>query len=235
MPAYARKHQLSNSLIYHVFNRSLNKKIIFNAQNDYFHFRKLLREYCREFKLLLYHWVIMPTHYHLLLESENPEKISKFMAGVNRAYTHYHNKVYSSSGFLWGGRFKSQAVQKERYLITCGRYIERNPVKAELINEAQAYLHSSAGFYCNGTPDDLTTEDAFYLEFGKDIETRRKAYTQFLKDFNADEEELFANLEEPLGDINFIKRLRKQNGRFMPKNEGRPLKHLFVNAANISS
>jgi putative transposase len=157
------------------------------------------------------------------------------MAGLNRAYTHYHHKVYLSSGFLWGGRFKSQAIQKERYLVACGRYIERNPVKAELANEAQAYLHSSAGFYCNGTPDDLTTEDHFYSEFGNDPETKKRTYTQFLMDFNREEEELFANLEDPLGDMNFIMRLHKQNGRFMPKNEGRPLKHLFVNAATRSS
>ncbi|MCK9595217.1 MAG: transposase [Candidatus Omnitrophica bacterium] len=235
MPAYARKHQLSNAVIYHVFNRSLNKKVIFGAPNDYFHFRRLLRDYCRKFKLSLYHWAIMPTHYHLLLEIDNPAQISRFMAGLNRAYTHYHHKVYSSSGFLWGGRFKSQAIQKERYLVACGRYIERNPVRAEFVNNAQDYLHSSAGFYCTGAADELTTEDTFYTELGNDPETKRIAYTEFLRDFNADEEELFANLEDPLGDINFITRLRKQNGRFMPRNEGRPQKHLFVNAYTGSS
>lgn len=222
MPTYARKHQLTNSLIYHVFNRSLNKKVIFSAPNDYFHFRRLLRDYCRKFKLSLYHWVIMPTHYHLLLEIADPAQISRFMAGLNRTYTHYHHKTYSSSGFLWGGRFKSQAIQKERYLVACGRYIERNPVKSELTNEAQNYLHSSAGFYCTGAPDDLTTEDTFYLEFGNNLEVRRKAYTQFLRGSDADKEELFYNLEKPLGDLDFITRLYKRDGRFLPKNEGRP-------------
>ncbi len=81
MPSYARKHQLNNSLLYHIFNRSNSKSPIFDSPEDYQHFIKLLIKYGESFNLKIYHWVIMQTHYHLLLEIDEPEHISKLMAG----------------------------------------------------------------------------------------------------------------------------------------------------------
>jgi putative transposase len=222
MPYYARKHQLGGSLTYHIFNRSNAKVPIFNTKADYRHFIKLLSEYGIEFKIKIYHWVVMPNHYHLLLEIAEPEKISKLMAGISRAYTHYHHKAYLSAGFLWQGRFKSQPIQKERYLITCGRYIERNPVKAGLVAQAQDYPYSSAKFYCLGQIDGITTHDLAFLEFGKEIAQRQLRYKEFLRDFNDEEEKNFADdIETPRGDKEFIKKLIKNHGRYMPRRKGR--------------
>jgi putative transposase len=98
----------------------------------------------------------MSNHYHLVIEFEYPELISKFMAGLHRAYSHYHHKLYGTTGFLWQGRFKMQPIQQDLYLKGCGRYIERNPVSAGLVQEAYEYCHSSARFYCLGQEDGLT-------------------------------------------------------------------------------
>jgi putative transposase len=130
--------------------------------------------------------------------------------------------VYHTAGFLWQGRFKLQPVQKEQYLITCGRYIERNPVKAEMVDEAQNYPYSSASRYCCGTADIITTESPGYAGFGTDIDQRQAAYREFLKSFDRDQDTMFDNMEMPLGNIEFIKRLTKQNGRYFPKRRGRP-------------
>lgn len=158
MPTYARKHQLSNSLIYHIYNRSNARVSIFNHKEDFCCFMDLLRSYSQRFSLKLYHWVIMSNHYHLLLELEEPERISNIMSGLAKAYSCYHHKAYSASGFLWQGRFKSKPVQKEKYLIACGRYIERNPVKAGMVNQAYEYPYSSAIVYCLGKSDRITIE-----------------------------------------------------------------------------
>ena len=74
MPSYARKHQLTGSLIYHAYNRSNGKNFIFNDESDFNYFIHLLEDYAREFSLKIYHWVIMSSHYHLLLEIEAPER-----------------------------------------------------------------------------------------------------------------------------------------------------------------
>lgn len=221
MPSYARKHQLNNSLIYHVYNRSNASVAIFNSQEDYQHFIKLLKYYNNKFTIKIYHWVIMPNHYHLLLEIEEPEGISKFMAGLSRAYTHYYHRVYLTSGFLWQGRFKLQPIQKEKYLIACGRYIERNPVRAKIVLNVQDYIYSSGKFYCDGRGDGITVEDPTFAEFGKSLIERQEAYKEFLHNFDYEEEKSFAALEEPHGDKAFIRRLIKENGRYMPRRKGR--------------
>ena len=209
-------------------NRGNNKEQVFNCSDDYLHFIYLLKEYSARFKIKLFHWVIMPNHYHLLLEINDPENISSCMAGLNRAYTHYHHKVYTTVGFLWQGRYKLQPVQKERYLLACGRYIERNPVKANLVDKAQNYLYSSAAFYCLGNPDAITAEDPSFIEFGQEITQRRKSYTEFLSNWVTEEEIAFSNLEEPRGDKEFVRKLIKEAGRDMPKRRGSPLKRIVA-------
>jgi putative transposase len=121
MPSYARKHQLTNSLTYHVFNRGNAKDTIFKSAEDCEYFLKPFKKYLRKFTLKIFHWVIMPNHFHLLLEISEPDKIFKFMAGLSLGYTKYHHKKYESCGYLWQGRFKSQPVQKEIYMIACAR------------------------------------------------------------------------------------------------------------------
>lgn len=228
MPSYARKHQLNNSLLYHIFNRSNSKSPIFDSPEGYQHFIKLLIKYGERFNLKIYHWVIMQTHYHLLLEIDEPEHISKLMAGLNRAYTHYYHKVNLSYGFLWQGRFKLQPIQKERYLIACGRYIERNPVRAGIVLEAQDYYYSSARFYCFGEEDGITVEDPAFIQFGKEIIRRQTAYKEFLRNFDIEEERGFGNLENPKGDKEFIKKLVFLHGRYMPRRRGKPIKRIIA-------
>ena len=162
----------------------------------------------------------MSNHYHLLLELDIPENLSLMMAGLNRAYTHYYHATYHTAGYLWQGRFKSQPVEKESYLIACGRYIERNPVRAGIVLEAYEYPYSSAGFYCTGKPDGITTDDPAFSGFGKDTLKRQDSYTEFLRKFNSEEERLFEDLENPLGSQEFIRRLLKINGRYVARRKG---------------
>jgi len=222
MPYCARRHQLHNSLLYHVYNRGNFRLRIFNCDQDYRHFIKLIIEYSLEFNIKIYHWVIMPNHYHLLLELENPAVISNCMAGLARTYTCYYHRVYQTAGFLWQGRFKLQPIQKEQYLIACGRYIERNPVDAGIVSAAEDYPYSSAKYYCSGKYEGIATESPCFAEFGSDIAIKRQAYGRFLKDFNPQEERMFTNMEAPQGSTEFIRRLFVENGRYLPRRRGRP-------------
>lgn len=222
MPSHARKHQLNDSLIYHVYNRSNTGKPIFCAEDDYHHFIELLKKYSLRFSLKIYHWAIMVNHYHLLLEIARPENISKIMAGIGRAYTHYYDRTYRSFGLLWQGRFQLQPVQKESYLITCGRYIERNPVRAQIVKVSQDYQYSSSKFYCLGQSDGVTCEDPIYINFGDSPEARQDAYRQFLCTFDSEEERLFRNKRVPVGDKFFKENLIKMYGQYMPRRKGKP-------------
>ena len=222
MPSRARRHQLTTSLIYHAFNRSINRAPIFQAEEDRLHFVQLLRTYKSRFLIKIYHWTVMLTHFHLLLEMEDPREISRFMAGLNRAYTHYHHKVHGTSGFLWQGRFGLQPIQKETYLMACGRYIERNPVRANIVSTAHEYSFSSARCYCKDARDGITDEDPTFERFGPEPAQRRARYIQFLCELNLEEEKLFRNNHLPAGDDNFKRRLQLINGRYLPRGRGKP-------------
>jgi len=144
------------------------------------------------------------------------------MAGLNHAYTCYYHRKYLTSGFLWQGRFKLQPVQKETHLLACARYIERNPVRASMVYQAEDYFYSSAKFYCRGEQDSFAIESPVFLEFGEDINSRRITYTKFLRNFNSEDEEAFRKLEAPQGNKEFMRRLIKEQGRLLPKRSGRP-------------
>lgn len=221
MPGIARKHQLAGCLLYHVYNRSNAKSTIFKDPPDKMFFKTLLVSYLGRFSAHVYHWAIMPNHYHLLLEIDDPENMSAMMAGLHLAYTKYYHRKYQSAGYLWQGRFKMQPIQKEDYLLACGRYIERNPVRKGLVHSAQEYEFSSAGFYCFGANDGVTETDCYFENFGCDEKQRREEYIQFLGgfDFRVDQNLLSG---EPLGSEEFKRKLVCKQGRFFPRGRGRP-------------
>lgn len=221
MPSYARKHQLQQSLVYHAFSRSSGRKVIFQESKDFDYFKTLLSEYSNKFDSKIYHWVIMPNHYHLVVEFEYPELISKFMAGLHRAYSHYYHKQYDAVGFLWQGRFKLQPIQKDLYLKNCGRYVERNPVRAGMAAEASEYAHSSARFYCLGEEDGITRISPDFEDFGIEAVGRQAAYKEFLGAFDSKEEAYFSNIEIPCGDQDFLRRLVKVGTHYFPRRQGR--------------
>jgi len=217
MPAIARKHQLQGSLIYHIINRGNRRDEIFHYPEDYKYFIKILAEYSSRFEASIYHWVIMPNHYHLLIEIEYPEKLSKMMAGLARSYVHYYQKNYHQGGHIWQGRFKSQPIEKEVYLLRCGRYIERNPAEANMVGLAQDYEYSSASSYVYGKPDNLTTEDPTFESFGNDLTERRRGYAEFLKTFDEEEKIIFNDEESPVGSTRFKSKLIYKQSRFIPR------------------
>jgi len=221
MPSCARKHQLQHSLIYHIYSRSCNRQSIFKQKDDFRYFISLLQDYCQRFEVSLYHWVIMSNHYHLVIELNTPEIISKMMAGLHKTYSNYHHKVYGTVGFLWQGRFKLQPIQKELYLIACGRYVERNPVRAGMVKVAYDYEYSSAKYYCLGIPDNLTKTDPYFTDLGNDAKTRQQRYRGFLQNYDEQREEYFSQLNLPCGNIEFIKRLVSKNGHLFPRRKGR--------------
>jgi hypothetical protein len=104
-------------------------------------------------------------------------------------------------------------------MIACGRYIDRNPVKAEIVELAQDYNYSSARFYCLGDDVGITNEDPYYTALAASVDERQKKYAESLLDDNGDDD-LWEDSEKPQGDTKFVRRIIKRNGRFMPRHRG---------------
>ncbi|NQU99108.1 MAG: transposase [Parcubacteria group bacterium] len=228
MPYYARKHQLEGNLLYHVLNRANARSKIFHDSIDYDYFIATVLKYSKEKEISIYHYCIMPNHYHLLLEIKEPEFLSSAIAGINKSYSVYYHKKFKTSGYLWQGRFKSKPIQKDRHILACGRYIERNPVVSGMVYNAEDYPYSSARYYVKGVSDVLICENPLYKNFGNDIEERGPIYKKFLLSFDKKGTESYNNFNIPSGDALFISKLQKQQGRYLPRRQGRIRNETFV-------
>jgi len=162
----------------------------------------------------------MPNHYHLEVEIENPEEMSSIMSGINRAYTAYYHKKYKTSGYLWQGRFKSVAIEKEEHMIGCGRYIERNPVKAKMVEYAEEYEYSSAKYYVNGAEDEVITRDKSFEYFGQNEQERKENYRKYLMEEEGGDRELYGGEKQVIGNDNFRAKMLKKDGRWVPARQG---------------
>lgn len=127
---------------YHIFNRGLNKRVIFRQPIDYQKFLSKLEILVREYDFSLYCYALLPNHFHLLLETGNVP-LSKIMSKLFTSYSIYFNRKYKSRGPLFEDRYKSKVVQKESYFLELSRYIHLNPVKANLIRDPNDYPYSS--------------------------------------------------------------------------------------------
>jgi len=141
-----RKPRIEMPGYHHVLNRGVERRNVFLDQEDFQSFLALLCTTCSQFGVRLHAYVLMHNHYHLLIETAQ-ENLSQFMRRLNADYAIYFNKRYKRNGHLWQGRFKSWYVTDESYLYTLIRYIEYNPLKANMIKKPGEYAFSSCRYF----------------------------------------------------------------------------------------
>ena len=127
---------------HHIYNRGVAKSDIFLNNSDKEKFLEILSETSKEYKFNIHSFCLMDNHYHLLLENQK-ENLSDGMRQINSQYASYFNKKYRRVGHLWQDRFKSWYVLNETYLFTLFKYIEQNPVKANMTKKIGEYMYSA--------------------------------------------------------------------------------------------
>ena len=143
-----RKPRIEIPGYYHIINRGVEQRVVFKEEADYEYFEELMCFYAKSHNITLHNYCLMRNHYHLLIEITS-ENLSKFMRQLNMNYAIYFNKKYNRAGHLWQGRFKSWYVTDEAYLYTLMRYIEQNPLKANIIQDLKDYPYSSYHHFLN--------------------------------------------------------------------------------------
>lgn len=171
-----KPRQASAAGVYHFINRGVNKKKIFHHAKDYDFYLGLLKEYCERLNVQIYHYCIMSNHVHLILRADDLESLSKFGHFTHRRYAYYYCKTYHWSEQVFRRNFMSVPISDDSYLMECGRYIERNPVDAKLVERLADYPYSSYLFYAEGKESGLLTESPVYQNFGSNLVERRAAY-----------------------------------------------------------
>ena len=137
--------------MYHVMLRGVNKQMIFLSDADNLRFLQILQQVKDVSNFALLGYCLMGNHIHLLIqEREEGEPLDKIMQRIQNRFIGWYNLSYDRCGPLFGGRFRSEAVEDERYLVTVLRYIHQNPVKAGICRRMSDYKWSSYGDYADG-------------------------------------------------------------------------------------
>ncbi len=150
------------------------------------------------------------------------------MQALGRRYVQYFNFEYRRSGTLWEGRFKSCLVQAEHYILEVYKYIELNPVRAEMVADPGEYRWSSYQVNALGKVSELCTPHQDFLALGEDVADRQKNYRDlFAHDVEGELlEEIRANTHKGLavGNDRFKAEIETLTGRRLKsKKRGRPV------------
>lgn len=160
----------------HIIQRGNNRQACFFAEADYQFFLHHLAELAKRCKCEVHAYVLMTNHVHLLLTPYFARGPSLLMKLLGQRYVQYVNKTYRRSGGLWEGRFRSSFVQTGRYVLACYRYIEMNPVRANMVRHPIEYPWSSHATNAAGQSVAWLTPHGEYLALGTSEVKRRAAY-----------------------------------------------------------
>jgi len=165
----------------HVIQRGNNRGPCFYAEEDYRRYLDDLQECTSKFDCRIHAYILMTTHVHLLVTPMTEYGISQMMQALGRRYVYYVNKTYKRTGTLWEGRYKSSLIDSDRYLLTCMRYIELNPIRASMVIHPGEYKWSSYQANAHGRDDALIEPHPLYLELGGNPDIRQTAYRELFR------------------------------------------------------
>lgn len=162
----------------HLIQRGNNREPIFVADNDYFFYLECLEKAAMRHGCEIHAYVLMTNHVHLLATPKSEKSLPKTLQSVGRRYVQHFNRTYDRTGTLWEGRYRATIIDSEAYLLICMRYIELNPVRAEMVAHPGDYPWSSYRANALGEEDERLTQHSIYYRLGRHRDTRQLAYRQ---------------------------------------------------------
>jgi len=150
---------------HHVTQRGTGRQLVFYTRNDRLVYLRLLKENSERAGLRILAYCLMPNHIHLIVLPEEEESLAVALRRAHGRYAQYFNARKLRSGHLWQNRFFSCPLD-ESHLWTALRYVELNPVRASLAEEAGAYAWSSAAAHLTGTDARHLLAMPFWAEAG---------------------------------------------------------------------
>lgn len=210
----------------HVVQRGNNRAACFFGDVDRRFYLKCLADAASRRGCAVHAYALMTNHVHLLVTPAAAGAVSAMLQDVGRRYVRVINEIQGRTGTLWEGRFKSNLIDSETYLLTCHRYIEMNPVRAGIVARPADYPWSSHAHYGCGESDRLIAEHSVYTNLGASPEQRREAFLSLfdkpIDDVELDRLRTGLNKGWALGSETFLDRIEVSIGRSVrPPRRGR--------------
>ncbi len=133
----ARKLRIQfGGAIYHVLNRGNYRQDVFGSPGAAMSFTQALAEACELFQWRIYAYVLMRNHFHLALQTPQPN-LAEGMHWLQSTYATRFNRLRSERGHLFQGRYQALLVEDAAALVRVVNYVHLNPVRAKLIDPRQ--------------------------------------------------------------------------------------------------
>ena len=198
--------------VYHILTRGNSRQDTFKDDRDYEKYLQILKRYKEKYKFRLYHYALMRNHVHLVIKTtERGGNLSEIMKGINLSYAHHFKRRYRHIGHFWQDRYKSIIISKDNYLLSCGSYVELNPVRAKVVEYPKDYRWSSYNVYAYGRGDNIIDEHLIYKRLSDTETERRKRYRDFVKGVIKDRKAMKGEMNRRVvyGSDGFIKEVEK--------------------------
>ncbi|MBI3410453.1 MAG: transposase [Planctomycetes bacterium] len=155
MPRHARS--APGGYVYHALNRAVARLPLFQKDEDYRAFERVLVEAMHKHATRILAYCLMPNHWHFVLWPRRDEELTAFLRWLTHTHTqrwhaHYHT---AGSGHLYQGRFKAFPIEENNHLYSVLRYVERNALRANLVKRAEAWRWSSLAHRLGGDADPI--------------------------------------------------------------------------------
>lgn len=193
---------------HHIVQRGNRCQKVFFSDDDRRAYIDYLRKYAKPAGIHFWGYCLMDNHVHIIAVPDKEESFACGFSEAHRRYTRMINFREKWRGYLWEGRFKSYPLNQP-HLYAAMRYIERNPVRAKIVENAWNYSWSSAGAHVFKRKDSLL-DDNFMLS---GIQNWRSFLSGEDKQDDADIFNIHTNTGRPLGDDKFIDIVEKATGR----------------------
>lgn len=157
----------TGGLAYHVLNRAVGRGRLFRSDADFLAMERVIAETCERAPMRIVSYCLMSNHWHFVLWPREDGELSEFMRLLTVTHTqrwHAHHRT-AGTGPLYQGRFKSFPVQRDEHLLQVCRYVERNPLRANLVQSAAAWRWCSLARRGESSPPPwLLQQDAWPVD-----------------------------------------------------------------------
>ena len=205
---------------HHITQRGNYGHDIFNSDEDYKIYLDWFKEYTDKYKLDVLAYCLMSNHIHFIVVPKRKESLSRVYNTLHMRYAQYINRIREERGHLWQGRFYS-CLLDEGHLYRAIRYVERNPVRAGMVNKAWEYRWSSARYHTG-------IDKRGIILLSKSFDMGKKEWMEYLSESDDDmvnEIRLKTQRGLAVGTDRFIRKIENRIKRSLKYlNQGRPSK-----------
>ena len=220
---------VADGLVYHAINRGNNRAAVFDDAEGYRLFLHSLRQTKERYPFKLFGYCLMTNHFHLVLQPEAGQSISRIVQSLTVAHTWWFHRHHGTVGHVWQGRFKSPLIETDEHLLTVVRYVESNPLRAGMVKDLKDYPWTSYAVHGLGRADDLVAEMPCWQGLRRSEAARQKYWRHWVHQplTQRELERLRRSVQSgvPYGSPTWVERMSRSLGiALAPRPRGRPRK-----------